>query len=75
MPEIDEMSDETRERYALALACGDFVEALLEIGPGAGPWDNDPFEHCANTVEPMQGLAIDVLREHGFEALRDESLK
>ena len=68
MPETDEMSDEMRERYALALfsACGDFVEALLEISRGAGPWDNDPFEHCANTVEHMQGLAIDVLRKHGF---------
>lgn len=64
----DAIADGSPEIASAFLQCvEEMVEALQEISRGAGPWDDDPFQHATNTIEHMQALAVAVLTKHGIQ--------
>ncbi len=43
----------------------ELMEGLMEITKGKGRFSRDPFEHAANTIEDMKGLARALIEKHG----------
>ena len=56
-PLIEDLAKTKTERDLLKSQLATAREALEEISKGAGPYSQDPFEHCRNTVEAMKNLA------------------